>query len=231
MRAGWGVAALGLALAVAGCGQTTSERTSGGAAAGAAAGAGVGALGGPVGALAGAAVGAGAGALTGASTSPQDVNLGRPPWTNPEARVPGTDDTPRAGRRATRASGDARAAQQALAQAGYDPGPADGVWGAQSVRAAREYQRANNLVATGRLDSATMAALRGGSRPAAGSPATGSPGTGSPGTGSTGSTAPGSTGTGSTGAGTTGPGTGSTGTGSTGTTAPGSPGGTAPATR
>ena len=191
MRAGWGVAALGLALAVAGCGQTTSERTSGGAAAGAAAGAGVGALGGPVGALAGAAVGAGAGALTGATTTPQDVNLGRPPWTNPEARVPGVDDNaPRAGRRAMPSGGDARAAQQALAQAGYDPGPADGVWGAQSVRAAREYQRANNLVATGRLDRATMAALRGGSRPAAGSTAPGSTAPGSTGTGSAGTTAP-----------------------------------------
>ncbi len=161
-RAPWGIAALGLALAVAGCGQTSSERTSGGAAAGAAAGAGVGALAGPVGALAGAAVGAGAGAVAGATTSPQDVNLGRPPWTNPQARMPGmSDDAPRgAGRRV---SADAREAQQALARAGHDPGPADGMWGAQSMRAARDYQRANNLTATGRADSATLAALRGGS--------------------------------------------------------------------
>ncbi len=164
-KAAWGIAALGLALAVAGCGQTTSERTSGGAAAGAAAGAGVGALGGPVGALAGAAVGAGAGAVTGATTSPQDVNLGRPPWTNPEARVPGVeDDTPRAARRNVRASADVREAQQALARAGYDPGPADGIWGAQSARAAMEFQRANNLNETGRLDGATRTALRGGER-------------------------------------------------------------------
>jgi len=26
--------------------------------------------------------------VTGASTSPKDVNLGKPPWTNPETRVP-----------------------------------------------------------------------------------------------------------------------------------------------
>jgi hypothetical protein len=33
-------------------------------------------------------VGGGAGAATGAATSPQQVNLGKPPWTNPETRVP-----------------------------------------------------------------------------------------------------------------------------------------------
>jgi hypothetical protein len=36
----------------------------------------------------GALVGGGAGAVTGAATSPKDVNLGKPPWTNPETRVP-----------------------------------------------------------------------------------------------------------------------------------------------
>ena len=98
--------------------------------------------------------------MTGATTSPQDVNLGRPPWTNPQARMPGM-------------SADAREAQQALARAGHDPDPADGMWGAQSMRAVRDYQRANNLTATRRADSATLAALCG-SSPAAmpASPAT-----------------------------------------------------------
>jgi len=154
-------AALGLALALAGCGQTTSERTTGGAAAGAATGAGVGALGGPVGALAGAAIGAGAGAVAGATTSPQDVNLGRPPWTNPEARVPGVAADPPA-RRSVRASETVREAQRALADRGFDPGVADGIWGAQSVRAARDFQRANDMTVTGRLDARTTAALRDG---------------------------------------------------------------------
>ncbi len=80
--------AAGLALALAACGTNSSDRTTGGAAAGAATGAGVGALGGPVGALAGAAIGAGAGAVAGATTSPRDVNLGTPPWSNPEVRTP-----------------------------------------------------------------------------------------------------------------------------------------------
>lgn len=77
-----------MALLAAACGTDPQERTSGGAAAGAATGAGIGALGGPVGALAGAGIGAGAGAIAGSQTSPGDINLGRPPWTNPEVRTP-----------------------------------------------------------------------------------------------------------------------------------------------
>ena len=75
---------------LAGCGTSQPERTSGGAAAGAATGAGVGALAGPPGMAVGAVVGAGTGAATGAATKPNDVNLGKPPWTNPETRVPGS---------------------------------------------------------------------------------------------------------------------------------------------
>ena len=81
---------LAILAVLAGCGTTKPERTSGGAAAGAATGAGVGALAGPPGMAVGALVGAGAGAGTGAATNPSDVNLGKPPWTNPESRVPGS---------------------------------------------------------------------------------------------------------------------------------------------
>jgi hypothetical protein len=55
-----------------------------------------------VGALAGAAIGAGAGAATGYATSPSDVNLGRPVWSNPEVRTPLDDDRRRGGRSAGR---------------------------------------------------------------------------------------------------------------------------------
>ena len=82
------VGAAALAVTLAACGTNSTDRTTGGAAAGAATGAGVGALGGPVGALAGAAIGGGAGAIAGATTSPQDVNLGKPVWSNPEVRTP-----------------------------------------------------------------------------------------------------------------------------------------------
>jgi len=82
------LAAVGMTCLLAACGNTPQERTTGGAAAGAATGAAVGALAGPPGMAVGALVGAGAGATTGAVTSPKDVNLGKPPWTNPETRVP-----------------------------------------------------------------------------------------------------------------------------------------------
>jgi phage tail tape-measure protein len=80
--------ALGMVSMLGACGQTPQERTTGGAAAGAATGAGIGALAGPPGMAVGALVGGGAGAATGAATSPKQVNLGKPPWTNPETRVP-----------------------------------------------------------------------------------------------------------------------------------------------
>ncbi|MBU8545920.1 MULTISPECIES: peptidoglycan-binding domain-containing protein [Roseomonadaceae] len=147
-----GAAALGLM--VAACGTDPQERVSGGAAAGAATGAGVGALGGPVGALAGAAIGGGAGAVTGATTSPSDVNLGRPVWNDPQTRVPGVTSPPRnAGPSTT------RQAQRALTARGFNAGGADGIMGPRTSQAASDFQRANNLEVTGRLDSATLSAL------------------------------------------------------------------------
>lgn len=83
------VAAFGSLALLAACGTGPKERTTGGAAVGAATGAGVGALAGPVGALAGAGIGAGVGAVGGATTTPNQVNLGAPPWRNPNARVAG----------------------------------------------------------------------------------------------------------------------------------------------
>ena len=73
--------AAAVVLAVAACGTREPDRTTGGAATGA-------------------AIGAGAGAATGYATSPSDVNLGRPPWSNPEVRTP--LDSDRRGRTAGR---------------------------------------------------------------------------------------------------------------------------------
>jgi phage tail tape-measure protein len=87
------VALLGLAGLLAACGNNPQERTTGGAAAGAATGAAVGALAGPPGMAVGALVGGGAGAVTGAATKPSQVNLGKPPWTNPDTRVPTPNGT------------------------------------------------------------------------------------------------------------------------------------------
>jgi hypothetical protein len=47
----------------------------------------------------GALVGGGAGAATGAATTPSEVNLGKPPWTNPQTRVPMPEGTSRTSQR------------------------------------------------------------------------------------------------------------------------------------
>jgi hypothetical protein len=69
-------------LVLAACGSSEPERAQGGAATGAATGAAVGIIGGPVGIVIGGLIGGAAGATTGAVTSPRDVDLGSPPWSN-----------------------------------------------------------------------------------------------------------------------------------------------------
>lgn len=92
------IIAIGALNALAACGTTPQERTTGGTAAGAATGAGIGALAGPPGMAIGALVGGGAGAITGATTSPNQVNLGKPPWTNPDTHMPSPPGPSRAAR-------------------------------------------------------------------------------------------------------------------------------------
>jgi peptidoglycan hydrolase-like protein with peptidoglycan-binding domain len=62
-----------------------------------------------------------------------------------------------------------RRAQEALKQAGHDPGPIDGVAGARTTAALRAYQQAQRLAPTGRLDDETLARL-GNSTTQAGAP-------------------------------------------------------------
>jgi peptidoglycan hydrolase-like protein with peptidoglycan-binding domain len=52
------------------------------------------------------------------------------------------------------------ALQQALTDAGYDPGPVDGLYGPKTVAAVKELQADSGLAETGTLDKATDAALR-----------------------------------------------------------------------
>jgi peptidoglycan hydrolase-like protein with peptidoglycan-binding domain len=66
-------------------------------------------------------------------------------------------------------------AQKALKQAGHDPGPVDGVMGAQTSAALRAYQKAHGLSATGRLDDATLAKLGEPVKSPSASPRTGGP--------------------------------------------------------
>jgi hypothetical protein len=166
------LSAAALGLLVAACGTNTSDRVGGGAAAGAATGATVGAVGGPVGVLGGAAIGAGAGAATGALTTPEQVNLGRPVWNDPEVRVGGR--SPASGSSASssgssysggsvssgggRSSSNVREVQQALNSRGANVS-VDGVMGPQTRNALMDFQRQNNIDATGRVDQRTASAL------------------------------------------------------------------------
>ena len=54
---------------------------------------------------------------------------------------------------------DVERAQQALKQLGHDPGPIDGVMGAQTTAALKAYQKQHGLRATGQLDAATSEKL------------------------------------------------------------------------
>jgi hypothetical protein len=69
-------------LVLAACGSSEPERAQGGAATGAATGATIGIIGGPIGIVIGGLIGGAAGATTGAVTSPHDVDLGPPPWSD-----------------------------------------------------------------------------------------------------------------------------------------------------
>ncbi len=165
------LSAAALGLLVAACGTNSNDRVGGGAAAGAATGATVGAVGGPVGVLGGAAIGAGAGAATGALTTPDQVNLGRPVWSDPEVRVGGR--SPAGGSSASgsgssggsvssggggRSSSNVREVQQALNSRGANVS-VDGVMGQQTRNALMDFQRQNNIDATGRVDQRTASAL------------------------------------------------------------------------
>jgi peptidoglycan hydrolase-like protein with peptidoglycan-binding domain len=52
-----------------------------------------------------------------------------------------------------------RQAQERLKEAGFDPGPIDGVFGERTKEALREYQKAHALPQTGRLDESTRQRL------------------------------------------------------------------------
>jgi peptidoglycan hydrolase-like protein with peptidoglycan-binding domain len=57
------------------------------------------------------------------------------------------------------AAADVERAQKTLKEMGHDPGPIDGVMGAQTSAALKAYQKKNGLDVTGQLDAATAARL------------------------------------------------------------------------
>ncbi len=73
------------------------------------------------------------------------------------ARSAGTSQSGMGG--PTQSSDAVREAQQALQQKGHDVGPIDGVMGPKTSAALREFQQAEGLKASGRLDRQTLSAL------------------------------------------------------------------------
>jgi hypothetical protein len=69
------------------------------------------------------------------------------------------------------ASAEVRAAQQALQDKGFDPGPIDGIKGPRTTEAVRDFQQKQNLTVTGQLDAQTRDRLMAAAPPAA-SPST-----------------------------------------------------------
>jgi peptidoglycan hydrolase-like protein with peptidoglycan-binding domain len=69
------------------------------------------------------------------------------------------------------ASADVRAAQQALKDQGFNPGPIDGIKGPRTTEAVRDFQEKKNLTVTGQLDAETRNQLMAAAPPAA-SPST-----------------------------------------------------------
>lgn len=61
--------------------------------------------------------------------------------------------------RSARPSSSVRSAQQALMDKGYNPGPVDGRMGPKTMVAIRDFQKAEGMKATGRLDTTTAMKL------------------------------------------------------------------------
>ncbi len=125
-------AVLASTLGLAACGSTPEERALTGAGIGAAGGAVFGAMVGAPGL--GAAIGAGVGGVAGALTDKSTLNIGDPIWKQSSSgQVSGVKEI-----------------QSGLIQLGYEPGLADGVYGAKTSAAIRKYQQHHSLLVDGR---------------------------------------------------------------------------------
>lgn len=199
------VAATGLLVALSACGSTDTTRTATGAGTGAVAGA---VVGGPVGAVVGGVGGAAAGASLDEGVEKKVQDLGNSGSTADADRTRSrTAQRSETGQPAM-SSERIRQVQQALNDNGSGNDIAvDGVWGPNTRRALLQFQRDNDLRATGRLDDRTVTALNlDGTR--TGTSGTTGTGTGTQGSGqnnaTTGNTTGGNTTGGNTNGGTTG---------------------------
>lgn len=140
-----GILLILVSMALTACGTTPTERGLSGAGIGASAGAVLGAVTG-LSVLQGVVIGAAAGGLTGALTDKSQINLGNPIW----KRGSGSQAAVPAGSSAPSNAQTVRGVQSGLARLGFDPGPADGVAGAKTRAAIRNYQHYYGLPVDGR---------------------------------------------------------------------------------
>ncbi len=89
---------------------------------------------------------------SGDTLSSQPITVPSAASSSANQRMPGSQ---------TSMHGDAtvRQAQQALLEAGYDPGPIDGVMGPRTEQALSRFQQANGLSSSANLDAPTLSAL------------------------------------------------------------------------
>jgi len=146
-------ALVSILLLLGACGTSPGERSVSGAGIGAAGGAIVGAVTG-LSVLNGALIGTAVGAITGAVTDSSTVNLGEPIWK--QGGSSGATQTAASGGTTSDNAYLVRNIQSGLAQVGYDPGPADGVYGPRTRRAIGEYQEHNDLLVDGRPSRALL---------------------------------------------------------------------------
>lgn len=76
-----------------------------------------------------------------------------------QAFAQATTGSPRKGSMAMAGDEKVKAAQQALKDKGHDPGNVDGRMGPKTQAALRDFQKAQGLQASGRLDAKTMQSL------------------------------------------------------------------------
>ncbi|HEX4890535.1 MAG TPA: peptidoglycan-binding domain-containing protein [Alphaproteobacteria bacterium] len=149
-----------LSLAVAACGSNPKERGLSGGAIGAGTGAVVGAVTG-MSVLTGVAIGTGVGAVVGAVTTPNQINLGSlHSGSGHKAAAAGKSPVNAMPASYNQGSPLVEDVQVALGQAGYNPGPADGVIGPRTRAAISDYQRANGMTADGMPSSSLLEHLR-----------------------------------------------------------------------
>ena len=149
-RSMWLVLAVAVLVTLGACGETPGERGLTGAGIGAAGGAVIGAVT-PIGPGAGALIGGAVGGVAGATTTPSQINLGKPAWRSGSSS---------GGAGTAYADPTVRDIQAGLQRLGYSPGPVDGRFGPRTDAAIRRYQQDHGLPVDGQPTAGLLDDIR-----------------------------------------------------------------------